>query len=120
MSTDIPLPVAVTPRLREGAKSLVRTLGGDLADAAEDPPAFGEIEQLALRADIHPTYLSSIELGRRNPSWTVASRLAGALGLPLSALAADTETVRRVADRVQAAGVHPHDFAVLMGRRSAA
>jgi hypothetical protein len=30
MSTDIPIPVVVAPRLREGAKSLMRTLGCDL------------------------------------------------------------------------------------------
>jgi|CZKG01.1.fsa_nt_gi hypothetical protein len=45
MSTNAPIPVAVAPRLREGAKSLMRTLGCDLEDAAEDPPAFGELQE---------------------------------------------------------------------------
>jgi hypothetical protein len=45
MSTDVPIPVAVAPRLREGAKSLMRTLGCDLEDAADDPPAFGELHK---------------------------------------------------------------------------
>ncbi len=45
MSTDIPIPVAVAPRLREGAKSLIRTLGCDLQDAADHPPAFGELHE---------------------------------------------------------------------------
>ncbi len=45
MSTDIPIPVAVAPRLREGAKSLIRTLGCDLQDAADHPPAFGELQE---------------------------------------------------------------------------
>jgi hypothetical protein len=45
MSTEIPIPVAVAPRLREGAKSLMRTLGCDLEDAVDDPPAFGELHE---------------------------------------------------------------------------
>jgi hypothetical protein len=45
MSTDIPIPIAVAPRLREGARSLMRTLGCDLEGAADDPPAFGELQE---------------------------------------------------------------------------
>ncbi|MGO9320954.1 MAG: hypothetical protein ACLQBY_09165 [Solirubrobacteraceae bacterium] len=45
MSSSIPIPGVVTPRLREGAKSLTRALGCNLQDAADDPPAFGELHE---------------------------------------------------------------------------
>ncbi len=40
-------------------------------------------EELAHRADVHQTYLSGVERGRRNPSVTVLQRIAGALGLDI-------------------------------------
>jgi transcriptional regulator with XRE-family HTH domain len=49
------------------------------------------IEALALDAGLHPTYLSSIERGERNPSWGKLCALAGTLGVPVSMLAADAE-----------------------------
>lgn len=54
------------------------------------------IEDLAQRADLHPTYVSSIERGERNPSCGKLSDLALALGLPLSALMQDAELEARV------------------------
>jgi transcriptional regulator with XRE-family HTH domain len=54
------------------------------------------IEDLALRADLHPTYISSIERGKRNPSCGKLSDLALALGVPLSALMQDAEREARV------------------------
>lgn len=54
------------------------------------------IEALALAADIHPTYLSSIERGRRNPSWRVLSDLASALEIPVADLARRVERAERV------------------------
>jgi transcriptional regulator with XRE-family HTH domain len=54
------------------------------------------IEALALAADIHPTYLSSIERGLRNPSWRVLSALAGALQIPVADLAQRVESAARV------------------------
>jgi transcriptional regulator with XRE-family HTH domain len=54
------------------------------------------IEDLARRADLHPTYVSSIERGERNPSCGKLSDLALALGLPLSALMQDAELEARV------------------------
>lgn len=42
------------------------------------------IETLAFAADMHPTYLSGIERGRRNPTWTKLCGLAGALSVPMS------------------------------------
>jgi transcriptional regulator with XRE-family HTH domain len=33
------------------------------------------IESLAFASDIHPTYLSEIEQGNRNPTWQIVCRL---------------------------------------------
>jgi transcriptional regulator with XRE-family HTH domain len=44
------------------------------------------IEALAYRAGLHPTYLSAIERGIRNPTWVKVCDLARALDIPLSAL----------------------------------
>jgi transcriptional regulator with XRE-family HTH domain len=38
-------------------------------------------EQLAHRADVHQTYLSGVEGGKRNPSIGVLGRIADALGV---------------------------------------
>jgi transcriptional regulator with XRE-family HTH domain len=54
------------------------------------------IEDLALRADLHPTYVSSIERGERNPSCGKLSDLALALGVPLSTLMQDAEREARI------------------------
>lgn len=54
------------------------------------------IEDLAHAADIHPTYLSGIERGERNPTWSKLSDLALALGVPLSALTRDAEQEARI------------------------
>lgn len=59
------------------------------------------IEALALAADIHPTYLSSIERGRRNPSWRVLSALAGALEISVADLARRVESTERVREGVE-------------------
>ena len=49
------------------------------------------IEALALEADMHPTYLSGIERGKRNPTWSKLCGLAEALGISVSAVAAESE-----------------------------
>ena len=54
------------------------------------------IEALALAAGIHPTYLSAIERGLRNPSWMVLCALAGALQIPVVDLARRVESAARV------------------------
>jgi transcriptional regulator with XRE-family HTH domain len=62
------------------------------------------IEDLALRADLHPTYLSGIERGIRNPTWGKLSDLALALRVPLSSLTRDAERearVMRIAESVE-------------------
>lgn len=55
------------------------------------------IEALAAAADMHPTYLSGIERGNNNPSWTKLAGLATALDLPISAIvnAAEAEAAER-------------------------
>jgi transcriptional regulator with XRE-family HTH domain len=59
-----------------------------------------KIEVLAFAADMHPTYLSGIERGRRNPTWRKLCGLADALDVSVSTLAAEAEeeaVVARVA-----------------------
>lgn len=41
-------------------------------------------EEVAHRADIHQTYLSGVETGKRNPSILVVERIAKALGVEVS------------------------------------
>lgn len=41
-------------------------------------------EEVAHRADIHQTYLSGVETGKRNPSILVVERIADALGVDIS------------------------------------
>ena len=48
-------------------------------------------EQLGLRAEIHPTWISHIESGRNNPAWGSVRRIAAALEVRLSELAALSE-----------------------------
>jgi transcriptional regulator with XRE-family HTH domain len=48
-------------------------------------------EELGLRAGIHPTWVSHLESGRNNPAWGSVRRLADALGVRLSELAAVAE-----------------------------
>lgn len=43
-------------------------------------------EEVAHRADIHQTYLSGVETGKRNPSILVVERIAKALGVDVSEL----------------------------------
>jgi transcriptional regulator with XRE-family HTH domain len=58
------------------------------------------IEDLAFAADMHPTYLSGIERGRRNPTWVKLVALARALDVPVSALARDAEVQMQLAARI--------------------
>ena len=43
-------------------------------------------EELAFECDMHRTYISGIERGIRNPTITIISKIAGALGVPPSRL----------------------------------
>jgi hypothetical protein len=83
------------------------------------------IEVLAGEAGMHPTYLSGIERGIRNPTWDRISDLAEALGVPVSTLACEAED-RRIKQALHAAAVsayraacarHGHDKHMAQGSR---
>ena len=61
------------------------------------------IEDIAFTADVHPTYLSSIERGERNPSWNTLCGLADALGLSVPALVEEAEEEAVIARIAKAA-----------------
>ncbi|HEV2790460.1 MAG TPA: helix-turn-helix transcriptional regulator [Solirubrobacterales bacterium] len=52
-------------------------------------------EELALRVDLHETYISLIERGQRNPTMGVVRRISHILGVPLSELAGRAEELER-------------------------
>jgi transcriptional regulator with XRE-family HTH domain len=54
------------------------------------------IEGLAFASGVHPTYVSAIERGTRNPSWEKARSLAHGLGVPIAYLAARAESTARI------------------------
>jgi transcriptional regulator with XRE-family HTH domain len=49
------------------------------------------IEDLAFAANLHPTYLSGIERGVRNPTWRKLCGVADALEIPISAVTSSAE-----------------------------
>ena len=51
--------------------------------------------QLAEAADTNETGISHIESGRTNPAWGTVARLAAALGVQISELAARAEELQR-------------------------
>lgn len=53
------------------------------------------LEELALRADLHVSYISFIERGQRNPTWGTVRRISIALGVPLPELARRAEEFER-------------------------
>jgi transcriptional regulator with XRE-family HTH domain len=59
------------------------------------------IETLALDADMHPTYLSGIERGVRNPTWDKITSLAQTLGVPMSAIVQIAEQEAEIARAVR-------------------
>jgi transcriptional regulator with XRE-family HTH domain len=54
------------------------------------------IEGLAFASEVHPTYVSAIERGERNPSWEQACALAHGLDIPIAHLSALTESTTRL------------------------
>jgi transcriptional regulator with XRE-family HTH domain len=68
------------------------------------------IEALALNAGMHPTYLSEIERGARNPTWSKLGAVASTLGVRVSALAteAERENICPTCGHPQAAGLACH------------
>jgi len=45
-------------------------------------------EELSRRTGLHPTYISDVERGARNPSFVTVARLAAGLEVPVAAIAA--------------------------------
>jgi transcriptional regulator with XRE-family HTH domain len=62
-----------------------------------------KIEVLAFAAEMHPTYLSGIERGRRNPTWRKLCGLADALDVSVATLAWEAEEEAAVARIARAA-----------------
>jgi len=58
------------------------------------------IETLGHAADIHPTYVSGIERGVRNPTWSKITSLTRALGVSLVLLVETAEQEAEVARAV--------------------
>ncbi len=54
------------------------------------------INGLAWAADVHPTYVSGIERGLRNPTWWKLCSLAGALRVPVVEVVRRAESALRV------------------------
>jgi transcriptional regulator with XRE-family HTH domain len=52
-------------------------------------------EQLANDTDLHQRWISNVETGKRNPSYSSLRRLASGLGLTTSALIALAERIER-------------------------
>lgn len=49
-------------------------------------------EQVSAASGLHPTYISDIERGARNPSWEAITRLAGGIGVPTADIARHYDT----------------------------
>lgn len=61
------------------------------------------IEALAHASEMHPTYLSGIERGRRNPTWSKLTSLAGGLEIPVVAIVQDAEAEAQLTERMRVA-----------------
>jgi len=59
------------------------------------------IEELAFAAMMHPTYLSGIERGVRNPTWEKLCTLADALEIPVADMARYAESAARVQEGLE-------------------
>jgi transcriptional regulator with XRE-family HTH domain len=61
------------------------------------------IEGLAHASDMHPTYLSGIERGRRNPTWSKLTSLARGLEIPVIQIVEDAEAEAQLTERMRIA-----------------
>ena len=52
-------------------------------------------EQLAQRSEIHPTYISHLESGRRNLTWTAMKKISVGLGITATELVQRTEELEQ-------------------------
>jgi transcriptional regulator with XRE-family HTH domain len=69
------------------------------------------IEALAFASRVHPTCVSTIERGTRNPSWEKACALAHGLGISIANLSARTESTTRIREGTE--GVLAQERALL-------
>ena len=55
-------------------------------------------EQVSAVSGLHPTYISDIERGTRNPGWEAITRLAAGIGVPTADIAReyDAQTAAQV------------------------
>ena len=49
-------------------------------------------EQVSAASGLHPTYISDIERGARNPSWEAITRLADGIGVATAEIAREFDT----------------------------
>jgi DNA-binding XRE family transcriptional regulator len=87
-ATHMMSPMATKPNHRQASSSSVR-FGIRLRELRMEKGI--SQEALAHAAKLHPTYLSSLERGKRNPTLNVIVALAKALGFPPSHLLADRQ-----------------------------
>jgi transcriptional regulator with XRE-family HTH domain len=87
---DVSIVLPTNPELGRAIRRLRRSRGAT-------------IERLAHDADMHPTYLSGIERGVRNPTWDKLTALARALDIPMAAIAQDAELEAQLAVRMRRA-----------------
>jgi transcriptional regulator with XRE-family HTH domain len=76
-------------RNRRGANELSARLGKRVRALRKQKG--WSLEELAERAGMHVTYLSSVERGYRNPTLNVLAAIASALDVTLSSLLKDME-----------------------------
>jgi transcriptional regulator with XRE-family HTH domain len=79
--------VAGKKKKSEAGKPVValdRTFGANLKQCRR-AAGFTQ-EQLAYLADLHPTYVSLMERGERNPGYEITTKLIGALGIQADSL----------------------------------
>jgi len=59
------------------------------------------IDDLAHRADVHPTYLSGIERGLRNPTWSKLIAVAEALESSMATIVREAETEYQLSSKMR-------------------
>jgi transcriptional regulator with XRE-family HTH domain len=59
------------------------------------------INDLAHRADVHPTYLSGIERGLRNPTWSKLIAVAEALESSMATVVHEAETESQLMSKMR-------------------
>ncbi len=87
------MPRSREPKRRQAAKAKPshKALGRAVAFTREE---LGLTQaEVAKKTGLHATYISGIENGSRNPTWTVLSQISRALGLSISELAARAESL---------------------------